>query len=31
MINLLSSPQYKYLKDNMLKYSNQFCYINIEN
>lgn len=31
MINLLSSPQYKYLKDNMLKCCNHFCDIKIEN
>lgn len=31
MINLLSSPQYKYLKDNMLKCCNHFCDVKIEN
>ena len=31
MINLLSSPQYKYLKDNMLKCCNNFCDVKIEN
>lgn len=31
MINLLSSPQYKYLKDNMLKCCNHFCGVKIEN
>ena len=31
MINLLSSPQYKYLKDNMLKCNNCFCDVKIEN
>ena len=31
MINLLSSPQYAYLKNNMLKCSNRFCDVCIEN
>ena len=31
MINLLSSPQYTYLKGNMLKCGNHFCDVNIEN
>lgn len=30
MINLLASPQYQYLKANLLKYSKQFCDISVK-